>query len=160
MKTRLFLLLMPLVAVSGCSSGGTASGGNSFGLTGAWVGLLRSYQNFTFDDATKTDDPATSVDEAEVTAIYSGSVVMNIVQDVDGTITGIVTVQDPESKCWTGGTLGESSISGNNIILTWEDQSGAAVTAQGTATGNTINTLFTSSEGNCEAHSGTLNMSR
>jgi hypothetical protein len=154
MKTRLFLLLTTLFALAGCSSGGTASGGNGFGLTGAWGGIMKSFQDFVI-----VDNPATPQDESGI-AIVSGNVIMNIVQDVAGTITGVVTVSDPESGCWTGGSLTESSLAGNNIVLNWTDQSGATVNAQGTATSSSINALYTSSEGTCPGHSGTFNVNR
>jgi hypothetical protein len=156
MRTRqLILLLTAVTALSGCSSGGTASGGNNFGLTGAWGGTMRSQQqNFDIPD-----NPATPADESG-TGPYSGNVIMNIVQDVAGKITGIVTVNDPETSCWTGGTLADSSLTGNQIMLSWADQSGSTVSVQGTATGTTINALYTSSDGTCDAHSGFFNISR
>jgi hypothetical protein len=148
MKIRLFLLLTTLTAITGCSSGGTASGGNNFGLSGNWKGNMTSHQS-----------------GIGATTLYSGMLSINMVQDVAGKITGLVTVNDPETSCWTGGPLSASSLTGNSIVLAWTDQSGGSVSVQGTATGSSINGLYTSGAGGggeveCVAHSGDFNISR
>lgn len=140
MKIRLILLLTTaLTAMTGCSSGGTASGGNNFGLSGGWTGIIESY---------RVSGPTGSIQ-------YAGTINLNMVQDVAGNISGLVTVSDHDTHCWSGGEITDgSSLTGNSIIFGWTDQSGATVSAQGTATNNTIQALYTSTESSVSTGEG------
>lgn len=120
---RRLLLILPLFVTVSCSSG-TTSGILAL-LTGNWSGLMVS-----------TNDPH---------ARFSGNVSMSITQDDFGFITGLITISDPQTNCWIGGVLDEtSSITGARVILSWSDTSGAAVTVDATATNNTIKGLYNS----------------
>ncbi len=136
---RRLLLILPLMLTVSCSSG-TSSGIGAL-LTGSWIG-----------DMISTNDLPTSP---------SGKITMTISQDIAGKLTGIITISDPETMCWSGGTLDEtSSITGSRVTITFTDGGGASVAFDATATSTSIKGLYTSKGGTCASNSGTLSLVR
>ncbi len=155
---RQLLVLLPILAIAGCSS--NVSGGFTVNLTGNWVGEMIS--------TTGANPP------------FSGKLNMNITQNQDGTLEGLAAIRDPETLCWAGGTITDngpvavplagvgsgpgsvmiSAVTGNKVTFIIEDEGGATITVDGSATSNTLSAIYTSNGGNCEAHSGTFNIVR
>ncbi len=159
---RRLLWTVSLAFLASCASG--VSTGFNIDISGQWVGKLLA----------TTDHPIP----------FSGDVVMNVQQESTGTVSGIATIADPETNCWTGGLITEvgttakvlvSSVTGNKVRFVILDNNGTVITIDGTATGNTITALYTSSGGSstaptegdmaseelpCTTHSGTFNATR
>lgn len=154
---RRLLLIIPLMfALNSCSS--SVSSGFTVFLTGLFVGNLFA----------QTDFPPP----------FSGDVQLNLVQNDDGTLEGNAIISDPETTCWSGGTVVDpdeglvpvplaasttnvtSSVTGNRVVFIIEDVGGATITIDGTATNNSITAFYTSEGGPCANHSGTFNANR
>jgi len=151
---RRFLLVIPLLAVlAGCSSG--VSSGFVIFLDGKWVGLLLATTKGSFLEP----DP------------FSGNVSMNVTQnETTGALSGVVIIADPETLCWTGGSIDptQSFVTGSKVFIVINDNNGATIVIDGDATATTINALYTSSGhgsggvqtvegmGGCTDHSGTF----
>lgn len=156
---RRLLLLAPLLLLTSCSS--NVSSGFTVFLQGPWHGLLRG-------DAGAPPQP------------FSGDVSMNLIQEETGELSGTAAISDPETGCWAGGEItdpqadelaavplagatpspGLAAVTGNRVFFQIQDVGGATVTIDGTATNNSINALYTSTGGNCAAHSGTFTATR
>ena len=142
----LIALIAPLPFISNCNS--NVSSGFTVFLSGTWIGQLLA----------QTDFPSP----------FSGDVTMNLIQNEDGTLEGTAIISDPETMCWSGGSIEEpaananlvAGVTGNRVTFIIQDVSGTTVTIDGTATNNTITALYTSSGGACEAHSGTFRVTR
>jgi len=156
---RRFLLLIPLLAVlAGCSSG--VSSGFVIFLDGKWVGLLLATTKGSF----LQPDP------------FSGNVTMNITQsETTGALSAVVIIADPETNCWTGGSIDptQSFVTGSKVFIVIQDNNGATIVIDGDATTSTINALYTSSGhsgssvqtvgggmSTCTDHSGTFKANR
>lgn len=114
------LWIIPFVWLVGCSS--STSSGFSVVLTGQWVGQMLAGTN--------------------IPAPFSGDFRLDVVQEEDGTIRGTITVRDPETGCWGGGTF-EGTVTGSRFSFTYTDVFGATVTVEGDATTGTLNALYT-----------------
>lgn len=148
---RRTLLIVPFIfALNSCSS--NVSSGFTVLLTGLWIGQLLA----------QTNQPPP----------FSGDVTLNLVQNDDGTLEGTAIIADPETNCWSGGSIAEpaananasvsSAVTGNRVTFIINDLTGGTITIDGTATNNTITAIYTttSTAGTCTPHSGTFNASR
>lgn len=155
---RRLLLLAPLLFLTSCSS--NVSSGFTVFLSGQWVGQLLGGV-----------PPAPG---------FSGDVVMNLIQEETGELSGTVGISDPETGCWAGGEIedpqaddlvavplagtntspGTAAVTGSRVFFQILDNGGATITIDGTATNNRITALYTSTGGNCAAHSGNFTASR
>ena len=134
------IFFVPLLLIVGCSAD-TSSGFKAL-LSGAWTGNM-----------TSTSDPS---------AVLTGVVRMNLDQSNSGQLGGIVTISDPQTKCWFGGTIDErtSLITGSRVVIEFTDTSGADVVFDGNATDDNINALYSSNAGPCGANSGNVQLNR
>lgn len=156
---RRCLLVIPLLALlASCSSG--VSSGFTIIIAGKWTGLLLATTKGSF----LQPDP------------FSGNVVMNITQnETTNALSGVVTIADPETNCWTGGSIDptQSFVTGSKVFIVILDNNGAVIVIDGDATSTTINALYTSSghgganvqttngeTGGCSDHSGTFKASK
>lgn len=146
------LWIIPLAFLVSCSSSTTS--GITVILTGQWVGQMLAGTN--------------------IPAPFSGTFTLNVTQEEDGTISGTITVQDPETRCWGGGTF-TGTVTGSRFTFTYTDTFGPTVTVEGNATTGEI-TAFYTSVGNgqpvpdpndptmtvvlCTSHTGTFNGTR
>jgi len=149
---RRLLLLAPLLLLTSCSS--NVSSGFTVFLSGPWIGVLLG-----------AVPPAPG---------FSGDVTMNLIQDEAGVLSGTAAINDPETTCWAGGEIedpqedevgavalaGTAAVTGSRVFFQINDVGGATITIDGTATNNSITALYTSSGGNCAAHSGTFTARR
>lgn len=159
---RRFLLVIPLLVLLASCSSGVSSGFFVF-IEGQWVGLLLASTKGSFLEPTP----------------FSGNVRMNISQDeTTNTLSGIVLIADPETNCWTGGSIdpSQSFVTGSKVRIVINDNNGAVITIDGDATERTITALYTSSghggEGStsvqtvngesstCTNHGGTFNATK
>ncbi len=146
------LWVIPLAWLIGCSS--STSSGFSVVLTGVWTGQMLASTN--------------------IPAPFSGIFTLDMTQEEDGTIRGTITVRDPETGCWGGGTF-EGTVTGSRFQLTWTDVNGATVTVEGDATTGRLTALYTHAGTGapvpdpndptmtvvlCQAHTGTFNGNR
>ncbi len=154
---RRLLLVLSLFLTVSCSSGTTS--GILVLLTGTWSGLMLSTAG------------------VDGNSQFSGIVTMNVTQDDFGRLSGIIVIEDPETLCWAGGIIDEttSSVTGSRLVINFEDGSGAEVTWDATASNNTIAGFYTTTASSiippappppapapaaCPPHSGSLNLSR
>ncbi len=144
---RRFLLIIPLLAlIVSCSSG--VSSGFFVVIDGKWVGTLFSNPNL--------EDPIR----------YSGNVIMDVTQnETTNSLSGIVSISDPETLCWVGGIIDPtaSSVTGSKVIIVIEDNGGATLVIEGDATTSTISAIYTNSGSGgetCMDHSGKFTATR
>ena len=155
---RRLLLLAPLLFLTSCSS--NVSSGFTVFLTGQWIGELLGGV-----------PPAPG---------FSGDVNMNLIQEESGELSGTTAINDPETTCWAGGQISDpeaddlvavplagttnsaatAAVTGNRVFFQINDVGGATITIDGTASNNTITALYTSTGGNCAAHSGNFTARR
>ena len=158
---RRLLLLAPLLFLTSCSS--NVSSGFTVFLSGQWVGTLLG------EGGGQALPPG-----------FSGDVIMNLVQDESGVLSGTATISDPETNCWVGGEIndpqedevvavplagttsspGTAAVTGSRVLFQINGIDGVVVTIDATASNNSINALYTSSAGTCPAHSGTFTARR
>ena len=144
---RRFLLIIPLLAmIASCSSG--VSSGYFVAIDGKWNGFL--FSNPNLEDPTR----------------YSGIVIMDVTQnETTNSLSGIVSISDPETLCWVGGVIDPtaSSVTGNKVTIVIADNGGATLIIEGDATTSTISALYTNSGSggeNCTDHSGKFTATR
>lgn len=152
MNTVIKISIIALLAglISSCTSGTTASAG-PLSITGEWIGAFLSSILVVGDDVINP----TGVER------ISAQVSLNINQDEGGNLTGIASISDPETNCFTGGPI-EGKITGSSYSMKIDDGFGSTITLTGQATASELNGVYNATEvaDRCPPHTGDANFTK
>ncbi len=115
------LIVFFLALLSGCTSGVTT--GIPLIVTGVWQGQLLS-------------------STGSKSIQFSGNITFNIAQD-GSAFAGTVNIIDPETNCWTGGTI-TGTISGNSFAIVITDANGTTITISGSLSNTVMTGIYVS----------------